>query len=244
MESELSAGSHEGTVLTHLFFDFFGTLVDYSASRIEQGYPQSHQILIDAGSDLSYHEFLQRFDENASRFDSEAERSLVEYSMHQVCGDLLEQVLDRRATSDVLDRFVERYLAEWNRGVVYLPELPAMLGRLSERYPLVVITNTHSAQLVPEHLRQMGIASRFEAVVTSIEHGRRKPHADIFRHALSKVGAVAETSAYIGDSFRADYQGPSALGMTAYLIDPACTAQVPDSARLSDILELERVLAD
>ena len=89
----------------------------------------------------------------------------------------------------------------------------------------------------------MGIAKRFEVVITSIEHGRRKPHADIFVHALSRVGAVAKTSAYIGDSFHADYQGSRAVGMTAYLIDPDPSAEVPAHARLPDILELEGRLA-
>jgi putative hydrolase of the HAD superfamily len=229
-------------MLTHLFFDFFGTLVDYSASRVEQGYEQSHQILTDAGSDLSYDEFLRLWDHVAGRFDADAEKSLVEYSMNQVCGAFLDQVLDDLTSSDILEAFIARYLAEWNRGVVYLPGLPAMLDRLSRRYQFVVITNTHCADLVPEHLRRMGIASRFEAVITSIEHGRRKPHADIFFHALSQVGAVPENSAYIGDSFHADYQGSRAAGMVAYLIDPDGTNPVPAPARLTDIFELERLV--
>ncbi len=230
-------------MLTHLLFDFFGTLVDYCASRIEQGYEQSHRILTDAGCDIGYSEFLQRWDQVAGGFDADAEKSLIEYSMHQVCGAFLEQVLGGRTSTDVLERFIDRYLADWNTGVVYLPGLPAMLERLSEHYTLAVITNTHSAELVPEHLRRMGIASRFEAVITSIEHGRRKPHADIFVHALSQVGAVAQTSAYIGDSFNADYRGSRSVGMVAYLIDPDRTAQVPEQARLSDVLELEFILA-
>jgi len=230
-------------VLTHLFFDFFGTLVDYSASRIDQGYEQSHRILTDAGSDIGYNEFLRVWDHVAGRFDADAEKSQNEYSMHQVCGAFLEQVLEDLPSSELLEHFIDRYLAEWNTGVVYLPGLAAMLDRLSERYELVVITNTHTAGLVPEHLRQMGIASRFEAVITSIVHGRRKPHADIFAHALSQVGAVATTSAYIGDSFHADYQGSKAIGMTGYLIDPARKSPVPAQARLTDVLDLERVLS-
>ena len=67
---------------------------------------------------------------------------------------------------------------------------------------------------------------------------------DIFHAAMSEVETEAENSAYIGDSLRADYQGASELGMTAYLIDPDRAAEVPDHARLSSILELERALAD
>ena len=229
-------------MLTHLFFDFFGTLVDYSASRTEQGYEQSHRILTDAGCELGYDAFLQQWDQVASRFEADARISLIEYSMDQVCGAFLERVLGETPSTEILARFRDRYLAEWNSGVVYLPGVPAMLERLSEHYTLVLITNTHSAELVPEHLQRMGVASRFEEVITSVEHGRRKPHPELFEHSLSRVSAAPETSAYIGDSFEADYQGSRGVGMTCYLIDPDFTADVPTRARLSSIFELEKKL--
>ena len=43
---------------THLLFDFFGTLVDYSASWTEQGYPRSHALVRSRGSDIQYERFL------------------------------------------------------------------------------------------------------------------------------------------------------------------------------------------
>jgi len=227
------------SLLTHLFFDFFGTLVDYSASRTDQGYPRSHQILIDAGCEIGYDDFLQRWDRVAGRFDADAEESLLEYSMHQVGAAFLEQVLDPRAAADALEPFITCYIDEWNQGVVDLADLPAMLDRLAGQYTLAVVTNTHSPTLVPAHLTRMGIAGYFETVVTSIEHGRRKPHPDIFERSLQRVGAVAASSVYVGDSFDADYRGARAAGMAAYLIDPHGAKPVPEHSRLASVLELE-----
>jgi len=226
-------------MLTHLFFDFFGTLVDYSPSRTEQGYPRSYRIVLDAGAEFTYADFLARWDQVAGRVEAEAEKSQFEYSMHDVCGRFLREVLQRPPPGDLLDRFIDCYITEWNRGVGYLPGLAEMLERLSRRYRLAVITNTHSAGLVPEHLLRMGVAGAFEGVITSVEHGRRKPHPEIFAHALVRLGTNPAASAYIGDSLVADYQGSRAAGMTAFLIDPAASAAVPADARLRNVLELE-----
>ena len=41
-----------------ILFDFFGTLVEYSASRVEQGYYATHKLLRTNGIDISYTAFL------------------------------------------------------------------------------------------------------------------------------------------------------------------------------------------
>jgi len=41
-------------VTTHVLFDFFGTLVEYSPSRTDQGYDRSFSLLRDAGLRLGY----------------------------------------------------------------------------------------------------------------------------------------------------------------------------------------------
>ena len=47
---------------THIFFDFFGTLVSYSESRVEQGYPRSYKHIAENGFDSTYSAFLSEWD--------------------------------------------------------------------------------------------------------------------------------------------------------------------------------------
>ena len=89
-------------MISHLIFDFFGTLVRYSASRTAQGYPGSHALLRDAGCALDYAAFLALWDETASGFERDAERTLREFSMEDVCGAFLERALDRLPARDQL----------------------------------------------------------------------------------------------------------------------------------------------
>ena len=229
---------------THLFFDFFGTLVTYSPSRIDQGYARSHALLTEAGASLFYESFLQRWDAIGHHFEQVAQRTLDEYSMDQICGEFLLEVLPRPPSDELLGQFRDVYLDEWNKGVKYITGVDRLLADLSGSFTLALVTNTHHAPLVQYHLIQMGTAEAFTTTVTSIEHGRRKPDPSIFHRALHETGGTADSCVYVGDSFAADYRGAFNAGIACLLIDPLETHDVSPSHRIGDIHEVsERLIA-
>jgi putative hydrolase of the HAD superfamily len=122
--------------------------------------------------------------------------------------------------------------------VVYLPGVAGLIGALADRFRLAVVTNTHKADLVPGHLSAMGIARHFDVVVTSVEVGWRKPHPAIYAEALLRLGATADNVVFAGDSYLADYLGPAAVGLTAFLIDPAEQHSIPPDRRLGSLHDL------
>lgn len=134
--------------------------------------------------------------------------------------------------------FVEAYVREWNTGVVYPLGIMELVGTLADRFRLAVVTNTHKADLVPRHLAAMGIAHHFDTVVTSIEVGWRKPHPAIYATALLRLGITAGNAVFVGDSYAADYAGPVAAGLTAFLIDPDEKHGVPPDRRLRSLFDL------
>jgi putative hydrolase of the HAD superfamily len=223
---------------THLLFDFFGTLVDYSPSRVEQGYPITHAALSGAGASLRYEDFLSAWDEHFEAFDRRAEDELAEYSMDTLCTSFLSQVLPRAPSPPLVSRFRDAYLGEWNKGVRDIPEVGPLLSDLARRYTLALVTNTHHAELVFGHLRRMELERHFAVVVTSVEHGRRKPSPCIFARALRACGGTADPALYIGDSYTADYQGAGAAGLHRLLIDPDRRHDIPAAHRLDGILDL------
>ena len=77
----------------HVLFDFFGTLVAYSASRVEQGFRKSHELLLERGSALDYEGFLQSWESCFEALETQAQASLVEYSMDAVCRQFLDRTL-------------------------------------------------------------------------------------------------------------------------------------------------------
>lgn len=133
-------------------------------------------------------------------------------------------------------------LAEWNAGVVYLPGTADLIARLAGRFRLAIVSNTHKADLVHEHLGALGIAAHFAAVITSVEVGQRKPHPAMYAAALDRLGATPSSSVFVGDSYAADYSGPAGVGITSFLIDPAARHDVPAARRLRSLSELPQRL--
>lgn len=223
---------------THILFDFFGTLVDYSPSRTEQGFQRTHRLLRELGADLTYQGFLADWSRISAEYDRLSDRDDQEYSMIEVGTAFLTRTLGHEPAYASVEALVGQYLAEWNTGVRYLPAVGRLVEELATEYRLAVVTNTHQAQLVPDHLAAMGIRSRFDVVITSVEVGWRKPHPRIYAAALDALGVPAPAAVFVGDTYAPDFHGPRRAGIRAFLIDPDRRAPVPDACRLGSVLEL------
>jgi putative hydrolase of the HAD superfamily len=226
--------------MTAILLDFFGTLVSYSPSRTGQGYPQTYDFVRSLGSALSYPAFLAAVVDCFTDFDRRSDVDDREFSMAATAEAFLAgQALDGSAAE-----FERRYLAEWSAGVVVPPGVPALLTSLRTRHRLAVVSNTHSPTMVPELLASMGVAKLFDAVVLSVDVGWRKPHPRIYTTALDALGGVpAAAAVFVGDSYLADYAGPAAVGIPAFLIDPAGTARIPAERRLASLFDLPDALS-
>jgi len=102
-------------------------------------------------------------------------------------------------------------------------EAVSELERLGLR--LAVVSNWDVALAL--HLERIGLAGRFEAIVTSAEAGASKPDPRIFELALERLRVRPERALHVGDS-EADEEGARAAGMA---FAPAPLVGVP--ARLA-----------
>ena len=68
----------------------------------------------------------------------------------------------------------------------------------------------------------------FDYVITSVEHGKRKPSRSIFEHALHASNGLKETALFVGDSYALDYKGALSAGIPCLLIDPEKHYDVPN----------------
>src|SRR5262249_21157517 len=194
-------------VITGILFDFFGTLVEYSASRVEQGYHSTHKLLLDSGVNISYAAFLESWVAVSEALDRWSQDRGLEYSMDQVAARFLARVCPNHQSRDFSTQLWMSYVREWSVTIRYIPGVRELLEDLSSHLRLGVVTNTHWAPLIHTHLRESGLAPYVGVVVTSIEHGRPKPHPSIFASALTHLGCAAEATLFVGDSYEADYLG-------------------------------------
>jgi putative hydrolase of the HAD superfamily len=226
------------TGITHLLLDFFGTIVDYSPSRTQQDYSATYRLLQRLGSRSAYDEFLTVADEIFARFDERSAIDDREFSMREPSQMILAAALHRQPSVSEVDAFVETYLADWSSAVFYPDGMAELLRDLALRHRLAVVSNTHSSTLVPDHLRAMGVADLFDAVILSIDVGYRKPHPAMFRAALDTLEIHADSALFVGDTYGADYHGPLRAGIRALLIDPDRSAPIPDTDRLDSLFDL------
>ncbi len=225
-----------------LLLDFFGTLVHYSPSRVDQGYERSHSLLTEWGAELGYAEFLARWSDTSADFDAASDVDDREFSMHELVTAFLAGVLPRPPDDDEVDALVRTYIDEWNAGVTPIDGVGATLAGLAQDHRLAVVTNTHHPTLVPDHLAAMDLAPHVEAVITSVEVGWRKPHPAIYAAALEAIHADPAATTFVGDTRAPDYDGPRAHGMQALLIDPDRKHAILDAHRLDSILDLPEAL--
>lgn len=221
----------------HVLLDFFGTIVDYVPGRAS-GVKRSGALVRSFGLAVTDAEFAAGMDTTFAVFEKRSDLDDSEFSMTQVCRSFLAGWLGAQVTDEQVGQLVTTYLEEWNAGVRYPAWMAETIRALATGHRLAVVTNTHHPALVPDHLAAMGIAEHFDAVVTSVEVGRRKPHPAIYAEALQRAGADPGETVFVGDTFGADFRGPQEAGMTAFLIDPAGRHPVPEHRRLGSLADL------
>ena len=118
-----------------------------------------------------------------------------------------------------------------------LPGVLEALGELEKLgLRLVVVSNSDGS--VARALAAAGLAERLDAIFDSHVVGFEKPDPRFFAHALRESGAVARTTAHVGDMYYQDVQGSRAAGVHSVLLDPFGDWNIDDCERCRDLSEL------
>jgi putative hydrolase of the HAD superfamily len=94
---------------------------------------------------------------------------------------------------------------------------------------------------LPELLVDLGLADLVDGVVTSARAGARKPHPQIYAHALALVGGTVAEAVFVGDSWGPDVEGPRAVGMRAVHVarpDHDAAGHPPDAELPADVVRV------
>lgn len=127
--------------------------------------------------------------------------SLVE--LRAACASAFNSALGSSLTSEQYNGTFDFYV---------LPGVPDALRALRSRgLALAVVANWDFG--LHEHLANHGLASWFDAIVTSGEVGVRKPDPAPFRAALERLGVDPGRAVHVGDHPPHDEAGARAAGM-------------------------------
>ena len=221
-----------------VLFDFFGTLVEFEHDMGRLTYPDTYAFAEDCGLGCGYDDFVDRWRSITTRLEVRAAADHLEFSLGDVAVAVAQE-LGVEVAADACQELGQRFVAEWATHVRPVDGVVEMLDRLAGDMRLGVVSNTSDWTLVPTLLDSMGVTELFDVTVLSIEHVYRKPHPSIYQRALDALRSDSERVAFVGDTYEADYVGPRAVGLDAYLIDPAGRHDVPDEHRLTTVLDIE-----
>jgi FMN phosphatase YigB (HAD superfamily) len=125
------------------------------------------------------------------------------------------------------------------------PQAAEVLGRLSTRgIRLGVVSNTWTAaSMLAAFVEREGAMTHLQAATFSSAEGLRKPSLDLYAIALSRLGAAAGETLFVGDRVLEDVVGPQRAGMRAALTHEHRQEQPGDAQPLAILHRLDEVLA-
>jgi HAD superfamily hydrolase (TIGR01662 family) len=121
-----------------------------------------------------------------------------------------------------------------------LDDVAEVLQKLKSGYKLAIVSNTYSwgDKEVSGALSRKDLTRFFDAIVTSVDAGSRKPDDGIYRKALDLLGCDPEQAIMVGDRVDTDIAGANMIGMTSILCrwNERYPAEVKDDSYLPDYI--------
>lgn len=176
--AHVGASAATGEVLVkQVFFDFFGTLVDYDPSVHPPARNAPLAFARRTGSPLGAQAVDAQWQRTWDLLEARAVETGREFSMHDVAQHFWQSLGSPALPSGAAETLIADYLDAWTKSVSPAHGALECVADLAVDHRLAVVSNTHDAALVPRLLRQTGLHSSIDRVFTSVTIGWRKPQS-------------------------------------------------------------------
>jgi len=191
-----------------LSFDMYRTLLD-TRDFHEQAVREI--LALWAADSVNPDIFHTRWDEyyDVVHLEMPKDRFMTE---REVAAESLRRTLNEFGIDGDAKAGVNIWMGKYGDADLY-PEVEEVLNLLSERYPIVVISNVDDDDVGYGTFRGKNLP--FRAIITSDSFKSYKPDGKMFREALSILQCRPEEVLHTGDSQRADVLGAKKAGMRA-----------------------------
>ena len=102
---------------------------------------------------------------------------------------------------------------------ILLPDADETLLQISERLPIVIVTNGIAA-VQRARFEKSPVKEIASSIIISEEVGAAKPDPEIFRVALKSVQVKAEEALMVGDGIESDVHGANNAGIDVCWVNP------------------------
>ncbi len=213
----------------HIFFDLDHTLWDFNKNSRE-----TLEELFEIYSLKNYG--IEAFEDFVKTYKIVNDLKWDQYRK----GEITKEVLRATRFYDTLLRFEidhpelaaeidQEYILRSPQKTNLFPHALEVLGYLSEKYALHIITNGFT-EVQDIKMTKSGLKPFFTHEITSEIAGVNKPDPVIFRYAMQKAGAKRKESIMIGDNLQVDCVGARRVGMDQVYFNPD---KVPHQEKLT-----------
>ncbi len=198
-----------------ILFDLYGTLVNIETDEgMEEVYRTLSHFLTYHGIDM--HRWQVRdlyFNILNGRKDRNPEK-YPEIDVETIWREFLRQkgVRPESVRKSLALSLARLFRAISRKRLELYPDVPPVLDRLGELYPLGLVSDAQPCFAVPE-MRAMGLSGRFRPVVFSAPLGFRKPDPRMFLAAAEAMGVRPGETLYVGNDMYRDMCGAKRAGM-------------------------------
>jgi len=171
---------------------------------------------------LSDESFIEKFFKKRNECFRESFKTKTEFSTSKIYHDVLESLDEVNLDDNTYEKLAEIYHSYEGKEWKPFPTTKETLDKLSkyEDLKLAVLSNHPNHKMVENSLKEYGLFSYFDVIVTSDEFGRRKPDPNIFLYTLDKLGLKNQTNSVImcGDDY-ADIIGAQRANLQSVLVE-------------------------
>jgi putative hydrolase of the HAD superfamily len=227
-----------------VFFDLYFTLVKYEPSQEEIEADMLHKFGIDVSAerlrgplaqanDTIYKELVDRPLSQRSKEDTMA--LYARFHRNILKGAGLE------AGENVIMGLLAGQFQAKMKLALFDDVLPALDDLKKRGLTVGLISNIERS--MSGALDELGLSSKLDVIVTSLDAGANKPQPEIFRYAMKKVNVTPAQSIYIGDQYLVDVIGAKSAGMKGILLDrDSRHEEIADSPRIKSLSEVTAYL--
>lgn len=208
-----------------IFLDAVGTIFGVSGSVGEQYAKIAANFNVNLDPELVNRAFYQSFQSAPKIAFPDLPQSDIPIAEYMWWRLLAEKTfgqtgdLSKFADFDVFFRSLYSYFATAEPWFVY-PETRSALDKWQQQGITLGLLSNFDSRIYPV-VTSLGLEHYFTSITISTEIGAAKPDRLIFESALAKhqLERSPELAWHIGDSFKEDYQGASAVGITAFWLN-------------------------
>jgi putative hydrolase of the HAD superfamily len=229
--------------IRHVLFDLGGTLMHSHGDwkpvfeRADQALTnklREHHIILDARI------FRARLHEYYAQRDKDFQETTYHFVLRELLKELGYAKVAERILRSALDAMFSITQSNWELEEDTVSNIQILK---SNNYHLGIFSNAGDDQDVQELVKNFGIRSYFDFVLTSAACYYRKPYARAFEIALAQWSIPPEDAVMIGDSLEADIYGAKKLGMQSVWItrraqinvDERVTQRIQPDFSMSDL---------